>query len=127
MLIIKDQPGLKRALALPINDDLKRLLWKRVCQLGSFGFDLAHFIVVQPGDSLEAVSEALGFSPLRNFVDGAVWPDPDFTPSWETIEAHPSVYEAVFILSDDGFGHVLLIENGEGQDPQLMKLCAQYA
>lgn len=127
MLIISDQTTLDSALAQPLDPELKRLIWKRVCQLGSYGFELAHFIVVQPGDTLDAVTEALGFSPLRNFVNGAVWPDPTFTPSFEFVEDHGCAHEIVFVLSDDGFGHVLLIENGEGQDPRLLQLCKQYA
>lgn len=127
MLIINDQTSLESALSLPITRDLKSLLWKRVCQLGSYGFDLAHFIVVQPGDSLDAVTKALGFSPLSNPVDGCVWPDPDFTPGWEWIENHGHAYEAVFIFDDSGFGRVLLIEACEGQDQRLLQLCTQYA
>lgn len=127
MLIINDQTSLERALSLPIERDLKSLLWKRVCQLGSYGFELAHFIVVQPGDSLAAVTEALSFSPLQNPVDGCVWPDPDFTPGWEWIENRGCAFEAVFIFDDSGFGRVLLIETGKGQIPELLKLCAQYA
>jgi hypothetical protein len=127
MLIINDQTSLERALAAPLDTRLKSLLWKRACELGSYGFDLAHFIVVQPGDTLEAVTEALSFSPLQNPVDGAVWPDPDFTPGWEWIEDHGGAYEAVFILDDSGFGRVLLIEAGGDCETALLRLCAQYA
>lgn len=127
MLIINDQNSLGRALSFSIGSELKRLIWKRVNQLGSDAFDVAHFIVVEPGDSLEAVTEALGFSPLRNLVDGAVWPSPDFTPSWEWVKDHGCAFEAVYILSDDGFGWVLLIEVSEGQDQRLLQLCRQYA
>lgn len=127
MLVINDQTSLECALSTPIDDALKRLIWKRVCQLGSAPFEIAHFIVVQPGDSLDAVTEALGFSPLQNPVDGCVWPDPDFTPGWEWIENHGIAFEAVWIFDDSGFGRVLLIEASEGQDTQLLQLCGQYA
>lgn len=127
MLIINDQCSLDSALAQPINLDLKRLIWKRVCQLGSDAFEIAHFIVVQPGDTLEAVTEALSFSPLQNPVDGCVWPDPDFTPGWEWIKDHGGAYEAVFIFDDSGFGRVLLIEAGEDCETELLRFCAQYA
>jgi hypothetical protein len=130
MLIINDQTSLERALSLPIEPRLKGLITERVRQLTADGFDfaeIAKFIIAQPGDSLAAVEKALGFSPFQNPVDGCVWPDPEFTPGWEWIADHGYAYEAVFILDDSGFGHVLLIENPPLQNRLLRMLCAAYA
>lgn len=130
MLIINDQISLERALSLPIEAKLKALIRERVGQLGNAELhfsEIAHFIVVQPGDSLAAVTKALGFSLFQNFIDGCVWPDPEFTPSWEWVKDHGHTYEMVFVLEDSGFGRVLLIENRPLQNRLLRMLCAAYA
>ncbi|OAO01441.1 hypothetical protein A8B75_15005 [Sphingomonadales bacterium EhC05] len=44
-------------------------------------------------------------------VDGARYGHPDFTPSWEWVEKHNGWFEAVFIISDDGFGVNLFVQN----------------
>jgi hypothetical protein len=48
-------------------------------------------------------------------------------PSTEWIADHGSWFEAVYILSDDGFGVVLFVQNDEGVDPELLAMCREYA
>lgn len=91
---------------------LKSILTDRVDQLADYdGYDLgelAHFLIVQPGDTLDAIEAALGFSPQTN-------------PA-EAITNHGGWLEAIFILGDDGFGWVLLIPNQPGILPDLVHL-----
>jgi len=86
-------------LAQPLDPTLRRILTDRVEQLAEYdGYDLgelAHFLLVQPGDTLEAIEAALGFS-LTTY-------DP------ETVTEHGGWVEAIFVVSDDGFGWVLLM------------------
>jgi len=131
MLSIQSGAAMAHALSLPINTDLKCLLRRRVDQLGEcegcdLG-DLARFVIVQAGDDLDAVEQAMGFSPLVNVVDGCRYGHSDFTPSWEWIEDHRGWFEAAYVLTDDGFGVVLMVEDAEGVEPALLALCREYA
>ena len=94
------------------------------CDLG----ELVHLIVIEPGDPPDAVIAELGFSILTNLVDSIRFGDPDFEPSWEWIERHDGGwYELVFVMTDDGFGHVVFVQDHEGVDADLLALCREYA
>ena len=126
MLTITDGGSLTRALKLPIDLRLKRVLMERRDQLGGDIVDIARFIIVQPGDGLGALETALGFSILQNQTDGRCFGDPEFSPSWEWLADHGHCFELVFIMTDDGFAHVVLIENAQGVAPELLRLCGMY-
>ena len=69
--------------------------------------DLAHMIVVEPGDTLKALEAEAGTTLT---VD----------PPFEFIERHPGGWsEAVIILSDDGFGLAFFVPDGDAIDPEL--------
>jgi hypothetical protein len=99
MLTITNSADMATALSTLTDATLKRILTDRVEQLAEYdGCDLgelAHFLIVQPGDNLDAIEAALGFSPLTALA--------------EVITDYGGWFEAVFILSDDGFGWVLLV------------------
>ena len=46
---------------------------------------------------------------------------------WEFIVAESGWFEAVFILSDDGFGHAVLIPDQAGIDATLLNICRNNA
>jgi len=108
---------------MPIDQRLRQLLIERRDQLGGDIAGEARFLVMQPGDSPDALESALSFSVFQNPGDGTRFGDPDFTPGWEWIEDHGHCFELVFILTDDGFAHVVLIQNAKGVDLELLKLC----
>ncbi|MFC3714318.1 hypothetical protein ACFOMD_17245 [Sphingoaurantiacus capsulatus] len=116
---------------LPLATELKCLLRRRGSQIGEHeGYDLgelAHFLIVQAGDDLAYAEATLGFSPLANLVDGARYRESDFTPSWECIEEYGGWFELTFVLSDDGYGAVLFVEEAEDVDPELLSLCREYS
>lgn len=129
MISIRDEASLSRALELPIDDRLKCLLRERRTQLG-YDFDLtdlAHFLIVEPGDEIPAVEKALGFSIFINQVDGSRFGEPDFSPSSEWIADHGFAYAVVFVFEDSGYGHILLIQKLPAVDSKLINFCAQYA
>lgn len=129
MISVRDEASLSRALELQIDERLKSLLRERRTQLG-YDFDLtelAHFLIVQPGDELSAIEQALGFSVLVNQVDGSHFGDMDFSPSSEWIADHGFCWEAVFIFEDGGFGHVLLVPKLPAVNADLIALCSQHA
>ena len=126
MLTITDGGSLARALKLPIDSRLKQLLIKRRDQLGSDIEGLARFIIAQPGDRPNDLEQQLSFSVFQNAADSTRFGDPDFTPGWEWLADHGHCFEMVFIMTDDGFAHVVMIENLPGVDPDLLKLCRMY-
>lgn len=132
MLSIEDSAAMERALSGPIDPALKTILLDRLELLAEYLgdwdlADLAHFHVVESGDSLDVIEKILGFSPLVNFADGARYPDPTFTPSWEHLVARGMWYDFVFARSDSGFGINLLVPDRDGFDATLLELCRAYA
>lgn len=89
--------------------------------------NLAHFHAVGPGDVMDDVKGSLGFPVDINLVDGCRFGDPEFVPCWEWIEHHGGWFELAFVLSDDGFGHILLVPDRPTTDPRLLAVCREYA
>ena len=114
MLTITDGGSLTRALSTSIGLRLKRLFHERMDQLGGDIKGLARFIIVQPGDTLDALEEELGF-PIRS--------DSEDSFGCEWIEDHGFAFELVWILTDDGFAHVAFLTKTAGIDPELLRLC----
>ena len=130
MISIRDSQTMEFALSCPLDPQLRMLLLKRLDMLSEFSeFDLselAHFVIVEPGDTLATVEAELSFSPFVNFVDGAKFGEPDFTPNWEWLIDHGPWLELVFATSDSGFGIVLLVPNRPDVDPMLLALLKAY-
>ncbi len=78
--------------------------------------DLVFFVVLEPGESVLQLVEALG-TDLQT-VDGS--------PLWEFIEEHQTCYEFVIVMSDSGFGAEVFIPK-TGMDAELLSLCQLHA
>jgi len=87
--------------------------------------NLVHFVVMHRDDTLIELEAALGFSVMTNRSNGCCYGDPDFLPSWEVIEVHHHWYEMVYVLADDGFGIVVLVD--KHADVQLINMLKHYA
>jgi hypothetical protein len=113
------------------DQELRHLVEKTIAALGEdYLYDpdvLGNFLIVQPGDSLAIINGQLGFDILANKWTGIRFGTPGFTPSFEILEEHPSCYEMVFVLGDDGYGIELFIPKVPGIDPDLLAMCMQYA
>jgi hypothetical protein len=118
MIDLADSAALARALDSPVADNIKALLIERRDQLAEYIendiSELAHWIVVDPGDSTEAIDNAAGFPIIAN-------------PSFEWVMDHGGLFELPTILSDDGFGIVLFVPDIEGIDRTLLTLCRERA
>lgn len=118
MLLIRTSAEMARALDSPIDLRTKRLLAFRRDQLAEYEGcelgNLAHWIIVAPGDQLTAIEGAAGFS---------ISPDPPF----EWVLDHDGIMEAPTILSDDGFGVVLIVPDEQGIDDVLRSLLRRDA
>jgi hypothetical protein len=124
MLSIRSSADMEQALASLMDPALRSLLTARRDQLaGDTGLDLSelvHIIVALPGDTLMAVETEAGVPLATSLVDGSRLGDREFDPCFEYVEQHPGGWwEAVLILSDDGFGIVLLVQDRIDVDPRL--------
>lgn len=130
MLTIRNSAAMTQALAGPLDSKLKALLRLRCDQLAEYGeelSELACFTIVQPGDTLLQVEREFGFPLATRSIDGLAYDGDGLIPSFEWIKDHGEYFEIVIILSDDGFGHVLFVENSNAIDPSLLILCRRYA
>jgi hypothetical protein len=92
-----------------------------------FSFDeLAEFWLVESGDTVETLEEATRLPIAHGWSSDARYPDPDFAPAWEVLEAHATGYEMAFVTSDSGCGTVLWIPQ-YGTDQTLLAMCQHYA
>lgn len=132
MITIRSTADMARALASPLDAHLLQLLALRREQLLEHdGYDLAelaHFILVEPADTLAAIETAAGIPLATNIIDGSKLGDPGFSASFEYVERHSGAwFEAVTIVSDDGFGIVLLVPDRPDIDPALLGLVRDHA
>lgn len=132
MITIHDSADMERVLTGPFDLSLKTILQDRLELLAEYLndwdlADLAHFIMVEPGDSIEAIEKELGISPFENLVDGARYPAPAFEPSWEHCIVREGYIEAGFALCDAGLGLVLLVPDRDGVVPELRAMLKAYA
>ena len=89
--------------------------------------DLLTVFVIEPGDNLETVDSAMDGCFLTNHWSGRRLGDPGFSPCFETLEEYPTLFEMLFIQSDEGHALVVLIQKTPDIDPELLALCARYA
>jgi hypothetical protein len=90
-----------------VADPSLRPILDRYCDL----MDLAVIYIIQPGDTADTLHAERG----RPFA------------GWEFIHDHGGWYEAVFIISDDGAGDVILVPDHPGIDPELLTVCRRNA
>ncbi|WP_411341327.1 hypothetical protein V6U71_05650 [Sphingopyxis sp. J-6] len=118
------------ALASPIDADLKRLLALRRNQLLEHdGYDLGelvHIVVAEPRDTLATIEGVVGVPLSTNLMDGIHHGEPGFTANFEYVARHGRWFEAVLILSDDGFGVVLFVPDHPNVDASLLALVRDH-
>ncbi|WP_394652428.1 hypothetical protein [uncultured Sphingomonas sp.] len=122
MRIIDNSELLDQALDPPDCSAVSRLLADRADLI-----DLATFVIVETGDTLQDIETAAGVPIATNLVDGARFGDPAFVPSFEWVQDHGNLYEAPIILSDDGAGVILIVPDSPGVDATLLDLLRAYA
>jgi hypothetical protein len=127
MLIIDSRPALAFALDRLEDPTLKRLLSLRRDQLAEYEDDLINFAIIRPGDPIAAFELAFGFSPLVCIADGTPFGEPGYSPPFEYCADHGGWFEAPIILSDDGTGVVLIVQDEDGVDVDLIALMRAYA
>ena len=127
MLVLRD-PASASSIADPEIRGLVEQLFVTICDGEPYEYDLhGYMIVVEPGDSVEALEKESSCPILRNRHSDARFGDPTFSPSFEFVAEHSGCYEAVYVLSDSGFGVDFFIPKTGGIDAELLALCARYA
>ena len=110
---------------------IRRLVEQRfidVCNGEPYDYDThGEMIVVETGDTVDALEKQSGCSIVSNPFDDARYGEPDFAPVCEALEEHAGCYEMVFIFTDDGFGISFFIPKHPGIDAELLAMCAQFA
>lgn len=126
MQIIRDLAG-----ASQISDNaIRQLVAQRINDLGGEAFDsaeLGYFLVIEIGDTMEALETQLGFSIVANRITGIRWDQLGFTPSFEFIEDLGFCHDMVIVLSDSGYAVEVLMPRDQGVDVDLLAMCAKYA
>ena len=132
MLILRDHS----AVDLIADPDLRALVALRFRQLNSPDDPDApdatgHFIVVEPGDTVEQLEQSVGLPILHGLFDDLPFGHPDFFPCSEILEEHRNestcIYEMVFISDDDGAATAIFVADTEGIDADLLALCRSFA
>lgn len=112
------------------NPAIRDLVQKRINDLGGEAFDadaLGYFLVIEPGDTTEAISATVGFNILHNRFTGIRFDATGFTGSFEFIDEFPCCYDMVFILDDAGFGIEVFVPKADGIDNDLLAMCRMFA
>jgi hypothetical protein len=112
------------------NPAIRALVRQRINDLGGEAFDtseLGYFLVVEAGDTIEAIHAQVGFEILCNRFTGIRFDATGFTPSFEFIEEFPDCYDMVFVLDDSGFGIEFFVPKDVGIDTDLIAMCRMYA
>lgn len=121
MIVIRTAEEMACALDAPLDPELKHCLqahWERLAEYDDYTLDeLALFAIVEPGNTLADIASTLG---MRLVAEG------DFALTPELIEQHADWIEATFILSDDGYGLILLVEDSPATDPTLLAACLKH-
>ena len=130
MLIIDTPLTMANAVATILNPWLRdhlilrrEQLFDAECEVG----DLGPIIVVDAADALSSIERAAGVPIATNLVDGAVFPDPEYMPSWETCYGDHGWYEITYVTSDDGGGAIIFVPDREGIDTTLRAIVQTYA
>ena len=130
MISLPDRAAIEAAVNGSMPVEVRDILARRIAGLTSpHGdlTDLTHFLVVEAGDTEAAIVAEIGFSPLVNAIDGARFGSPDFHPSWDWLRDVGGWFELIMTVGNSGFAFVLLIEDRDGTDPELLRMCRRHA
>ncbi len=111
-----------------IDPALRRLLADRVHDWSATGLlGLTHLLVVEAGDTEEALVEAIGFSPLVNPLDGLRFGADGFVTPWDWLEEHDGWLELMMTIGDSGYALFLLVAHADGVASDLRSMCRAHA
>ena len=128
MLSIFDAASAAAVLAQPLSPALRALITDRLNDAQAIGLsDQTHILVVEPGDTEEAIRQEIGWSPLVHPIDGVPFGTGEFLPHWSWLQDVGGYYELLHTVGNFGFAYILLIKDAPGVPAELVAMCRQYA
>lgn len=128
MQVFDESASLEASPSAVSEPHLQQLLTEAVRHWSAVGvLNATHLLIVQPGDTEEAIAKEIGFSPLVNPLDGERYGSTAFTPYWEDLQDRGGWFELTLAVGNSGFAFVLFIQDADGVQPQLLSLCRTYA
>lgn len=123
MLSLPDRAAMDNALTLPLRDDIKVLLRKRIDQVIADGLDdLTHIVVLCSGDTEAMLKTEILFYPLER--EGLRFGQPGFETYWDWFHDHGGWFELIYCVADSGFAFLLFIEDRDDTGwTDLLQLC----
>ena len=127
MISLYDKASIDAARAQPLDPSLRTHLARHLKLAETEGLaELTFILVIQPGDTEEALKAEIGFSPLASPLDGARFGTAHFQPYWAYLREADGWHEMIVTVGDSGFAFILLISNEAGVIPELLNLCQRY-
>lgn len=125
MLILRDPSQLEQ-----VEDAyIRGLIAQRFQEITIEGYsydDLGMFVLAEPGDSIADLEKAGGVWITSGVLNDAQYGNPEFSPCFEVLDAHPGHgWEMVHCMGGD-FGVSTVIPDVEGIDPVLLRFCREY-
>lgn len=121
-----DTPSLDRALSLPLDPKLRRLLRERVAHINGLNFDIketSFYMIVEAGGTDADIADETGFSLLTN--DGRRFGEDGFNPLHEHIEDY-GTWAAMAVTAGNDCLYTVFVELTANADPDLMAFCHAY-
>jgi hypothetical protein len=111
-----------------IDPGLKRVLAARVADWTAAGLlDLTHLLILEPGDTEQAILDEVALSRLVNRTDGRRFPEEGFVPPFQWLSDVGGHWELIQTVGNSGFAFCIFIPDAEGTDPELRALCRAFA
>ena len=131
MIVLRD-PQATSQITDPYIHELVSLRWSQILAGEPYDYDRhGYMVIVEPGDTVEQLEQAVGLPILHGLFDDLPYGDPDFTPCFDILEEHTyeqhRIYEMVFISNDDGFATTVFVPAGEGIPTDLLAMCRSFA
>jgi len=121
-----DVPSLDRALSLPLDPKLRRLLRERVDHLRDGPVaEITYYLCVGPGISEDDILDEIGMVPTRS-LDGAPFGSDAFHPVHDYCADQGGWFEVIMSAGNDA-AFVLMIQDHDGVAPTLLDYCRTYA
>lgn len=126
MILIHDRASAARALAADLDPPVRAALEAELALLTAGEHDLTDWtdiLVVQPGDTEEAVAREAGFSPLDDPLSGLRHDQPGFVPGWDHLSQGDDYHRLVFTMGSTHATILLVRDDGSA----LADLCRRHA
>lgn len=103
---------------------LEALLADRIHDWNATGLlGLTHLVIIEPGDTEEAVTAAIGFSPLTDPTDGVRFGEIGFVSPWDWYEEHFGWLELMMTIGNGGYAVFLMVKQADGLASELRSMC----